>query len=1070
MKILELFSTKKSCRLLVNLEGDIVEKYRYFKEFLGQNYQALNTLAELEQIYYTGAPFSMGGVEKLCRELLACVRQLSQALDGLGGGRYGELSPVLDRLERELALLYYPAPYCLTGDLVLPLSALTPESFPEAGGKATHLAILANQLALSIPPGFVVTACAFGRFLEEAGLTQVVDATLAGLSPEAVPDLEAKSRVLQEMILKAPVPEALAEKILAAYDALQAGAGTPVRLAMRSSAVGEDSQASFAGQYQTSLNVTRENILTAYKEVVASKYSPRAILYRLRYGLDDGDTPMGVAGLVMVDARTSGVLYTVDPAHPDSGFLKISALWGLGEHLVSGEASPDEFLVERQTLTVRERHIGFKEQRLINLPGGGLLLEEVPQAEKSQPSLSDDQVRRLAQAGLLLEDYFHTPQDVEWAIDGQGQLFFLQSRPLGLIQSKAPPTAPPLEFAGHPIRLAAGKTASPGIAAGQVFMAGSPDSELLPDQAILVAKTASPEHAGLMGRISGIITDVGSITSHLASVAREFDVPAIFDTGNATAVLAPGEPITMVAEAATVYQGLVAELTADARPRRQHLADSPMHRRLRAVLDKLSPLNLTDPQSPAFAPAGCQTVHDIIRFAHERSMQEMFGLGTMAKDEVTSCKLTTHLPLSLHLIDLGGGIKPGLTTCHEITPEHLESIPMRALWRGLAHPGISWSGGIPVAARDLLHLMTQGMMAREGDLPGGDSFAILSREYANISAKFGYHYANIDTLVGPNADENYFSLQFAGGVGSQYGRSLRLSFLGQVLGRLGCRLKVTGDLLEASLTGYDLKSMEATLDQVGRLLAASRLLDMAITGEGIVDRMVEGFFQGDYDFFHMAQERALPGFYTSTGDWQRVEEAGQGFICQDGSSYGRGLSSGLASLMGKMVGAKYQDFLDNVEAYYYFPLAVAKDSLTGDANLSVRTRSVAGKIDQAGGLAFGIRDVADYFVLRINALEDNFTLFEYVNNKRVQRANIPHPINTGQWYRITAEISGEVLKGYLDGELLLEYQAERPLHGFVGLWTKADSVSYFDDLIIEAGGQRRRWDTDQNGSMIAAGD
>jgi hypothetical protein len=88
----------------------------------------------------------------------------------------------------------------------------------------------------------------------------------------------------------------------------------------------------------------------------------------------------------------------------------------------------------------------------------------------------------------------------------------------------------------------------------------------------------------------------------------------------------------------------------------------------------------------------------------------------------------------------------------------------------------------------------------------------------------------------------------------------------------------------------------------------------------------------------------------------------------------------------------------------------------------------------------------------------------------VQRANIPHPINTGQWYRITAEISGEVLKGYLDGELLLEYQAERPLHGFVGLWTKADSVSYFDDLIIEAGGQRRRWDTDQNGSMIAAGD
>jgi pyruvate, water dikinase len=1070
MKILELFSTKKSCRLLVNLEGILVDKYNYFKEFLSQNYQALSLLAELEQIYYTGAPFSMGVVEKHCRDLLGCVRRLSQELDGLGGGKYGDLIFVLERLERELAPLYYPAPYCLAGDLVLPFSGLTPESFPDAGGKATHLAILANQLALPIPPGFVVTACAFGRFLEENGLSQAIEDSLAGVSPEALPDLEIKSQAIQEMILGSPVPGHLAAKITAGFAALEAGAEKPLRLAMRSSAVGEDSQASFAGQYHTCLNVTRENLLTAYKEVVASKYSPRAILYRLRYGLDDRDTPMGVAGVAMVDARTSGVLYTVDPARPDSGFLKISALWGLGEHLVSGEASADEFLVDRLTLTIRERHISRKEQQLLNLPEGGLILEEVPELEKTQPSLSDDQVSRLAQTGLLLEEYFQTPQDVEWAIDQQGQLFFLQSRPLGLLRSKSPQTAAPPEFSGYPVRLAAGKTAAPGIAAGRVFMPGSPGSEVLPDKAILVTKTASPEHASLMGRISGIITDVGSITSHLASVARELGVPAIFATGNATAVLTQGEPVTMVAETTTIYQGLITELFPDSRPRRHHLADSPMHRRLRAVLEKLSPLNLTDPQSPAFAPAGCQTVHDIIRFAHERSMQEMFGLGAVAKDEVISCKLTTHIPLSLYLIDLGGGIKTGLTTCNEITPEHLESIPMRALWRGLAHPGINWSGGIPVGTRDLLHLMTQGMMTRESDLPGGDSFAILSREYANLSAKFGYHYANIDALAGPNDDENYFSLQFAGGVGSQHGRSLRLSFLGKVLGRLGCKLKVTGDLLEASLTGYDLKSMDATLEQVGRLLAASRLLDMAITGEGDVDRMVEAFFRGDYDFFHMAQERALPGFYTLTGDWLRVEEAGRSFICQDGSSYARGLSSGLASLMGKMVGAKYQDFLDNVEAYYYFPLAVARDSLAGNANLSVRTKTVAGKIDQAGGLAFAIRDVANYFVLRVNALEDNFTLFEYVNNKRVQRANITHPINTGQWYQITVTISGEVLKGYLDGELLLEYQAARPLHGFVGLWTKADSVSYFDDLIVKANGQTRRWDIGNHDSRIATGD
>jgi pyruvate,water dikinase len=230
---------------------------------------------------------------------------------------------------------------------------------------------------------------------------------------------------------------------------------------------------------------------------------------------------------------------------------------------------------------------------------------------------------------------------------------------------------------------------------------------------------------------------------------------------------------------------------------------------------------------------------------------------------------------------------------------------------------------------------------------------------------------------------------------------------------------------------------------------------MAITNAGDVDRMVEGFFRGDYDFFRLSQEKSLPGFYTPMGDWRRVEEEGQVLILQDGSSYGRGVSSGLAGMMGKMMGAKYQEFLDNIGAYFYFPLAILKDSAVTDAVMQVRTKSVAGKIDQAGGLAFALRDLGNYFVLRLNALEDNITLFEYVNNKRFQRANVPHPISTGQWYTITVAVQDHTLQGYLDDELLIEYTADRPLHGFVALWTKADSMTYFEELSIEAGGRKR---------------
>jgi pyruvate,water dikinase len=272
---------------------------------------------------------------------------------------------------------------------------------------------------------------------------------------------------------------------------------------------------------------------------------------------------------------------------------------------------------------------------------------------------------------------------------------------------------------------------------------------------------------------------------------------------------------------------------------------------------------------------------------------------------------------------------------------------------------------------------------------------------------------------------------------------------------LNFKINVTGDLLEASLTGLDRRSMENTLDQVGRLLACSRLLDMAIGNEAEMTRMIEAFFAGDYDFLNQAQEIRIPGFYTHTGNWKRVKEEGRFFLLQDGSEYGSSLTAGMANFMGKMMGARYQELLDNIEAYYYFPLAIAKDSEVGDAVLKVRVKPVAGSVDQAGGLAFGIRNINNYFVLRINALEDNVMLFEYVNNKRLTRATVPQEIKKDQWYRISVKTEGNTLKGYLDDELLLEYTAERPLTGYVGLWTKADSVTFFNELTIDFHGKKR---------------
>jgi pyruvate,water dikinase len=249
--------------------------------------------------------------------------------------------------------------------------------------------------------------------------------------------------------------------------------------------------------------------------------------------------------------------------------------------------------------------------------------------------------------------------------------------------------------------------------------------------------------------------------------------------------------------------------------------------------------------------------------------------------------------------------------------------------------------------------------------------------------------------------------------------------------------------------------MEKTLDQLGRLLAASRLLDMAIPNRDRIDSMTEAFFSGDYDFLGNAEINSLPNFYTHAGDWKPVVEEGKTICLQDGSRWGTSLSSSMANLMGKMVGAKYQEFLDNIRAYYYFPIAIAKESAVSDAVLQVNVRPVSGSIDRAGGLVFGLMNVGNYFVLRINALEDNFNLFEFINDRRFQRATVHRKIETAEWYRIKVEISGQTLKGYLDNELLIEYTAERSLNGYVGIWTKADSITYFDALSIEENSNQR---------------
>ncbi|MBI5606181.1 MAG: pyruvate, phosphate dikinase [Deltaproteobacteria bacterium] len=1053
-RFLKLFSKGDSCRLLVNLEGKHVSRYQFFKSLLEHNHACLSFIAGLEQMYYSGRPFSLVEVRKKVQDLSAELKALLADFDILSESKFSSLSGVYQRLQQELAQELSPMIAFSSQELVLTLEALTPEKRSLVGAKAGNLSAIKNDLQVPVPEGFAVTAVAYEKFIEENKLAKPIEIELSLFDPESLNGMEKIGTTLMTMILQASVPENIQKAILEAYDSLEERSGKDLRISMRSSAIGEDTEAGFAGQFQTVLNVRRENILEAFKTVLASKYSARALLYRYQQGFIDQLTPMGVAGIEMIDAKTSGVLYTRDPEDPESTHLKISSIWGLGEHLVDGSASPDQFLVDRETMEIKKKVTSRKDHRLISSPQGGTMLEEVPEQEKGMPSLSDDKVIQLAHYGLRLEKYFGSPQYIEWAMDQGDRLFILQSRPLNLPNRKPEQIEIRRDLPNHPILLSKGQVASPGIAAGPVYLLKEEgDLENIPQGSILVAKTASPNYARLMGKIKGIITDIGSITSHLASVAREFGIPAIFDTDKATSTLAHGDQVTLQGETTTVYKGIVEELVGNFQLPQNRIFESPVHHRLRTILDLISPLNLTDPHHPSFSPEGCRTFQDLVRFTHEQAVKEMFGLVDTAGSKSVAIRLKTNIPLVLYLLDLGGGLKEGLSTCDSINPDHIESIPMKAVWKGFTHPGITWAGSINFDMKKFMTLMAVAATSEFGETPGGDSYALLSRDYLNFSAKFGYHFATVDCLCGEYSSQNYIALQFAGGAGNYRGRSLRVIFLADILKKLGFEITIQGDLLEASLIGYNRRSMEEKLDQVGRLLACSRLLDMALNSQGDIQRLTDRFFKEEYDFLTGPQQERLEGFFVQTGEWKQSTEDGQTVFLQDGSKSGLFLFSGLVGAVSKVVGTSTQELLDNIEAYYYFPLAIAKNSEMADGMAQVQVKAIKGSIDRAGGLAFGIKNSGNYLVFRINALEDNVILFEYINNKRFQRASVKIKIDSNRWYGLKVEIKGPHLTGYADDEPVLEYEAQTPIKGHVGLWTKADSVTVLRELTY--GGQKK---------------
>lgn len=814
--------------------------FAQFKEILAMNNRVLERMAETSDKLGGDYVFDQQFIRSACREICSQVEQMVFGLDNLRRQRSAALHDAFVRIRQEIEEELQQKQKIST-IFILPYPQIHRDDIEVVGGKNASLADLGNALGIRIPRGVAVTVAAYQAVLEYNALAPFIAETLGAWQAGNCSCSEASRRIRQRLA-GGYLPKKLRRDL---RTALAESGDSGGRWVLRSSALGEDSRHSFAGQYVSVLNVHAQGIEQAYRQVLASLYNESALVYRQTLGFREGEVAMAVACQELINAMVSGVLYTHDPRAPQRETLLLAATWGLGGPLVSGEVQPDRFVVSRlDPDEVLAMAIADKAQALRPCPEGGTRRTPVAAEKQRVPCLNPEQVAAIARAGLAIEQYCKTPQDIEFALDPAGELVILQARPLTIATAAA---NRPAELAAArrqwPVLFRdAGEVAQQGIALGPVHLVRR-DQDLaeFPDGAVLVAHYASPLYARVLPRAAGLITAVGSASGHLATIARELRVPAIVNCGAAIELLAQGQQVTMDAEENVLYSGLLRELQYESLGR-EPLAETWEYRLLRRVLRKIEPLHLLDPAEGNFVPGNCTSLHDITRYVHEKAVEALidFHFAHRHAPGAETGRLVWNIPLDLVLLDIGGGIRPGARG--QIAVAEVESVPMQAILQGLAVPGAWDTEPVSVDLGGFMSSLTR-TLAPELASPQhlGINLAVVSKEYANLSLRLGYHFTMVDAYVSARSEDNSISFRFFGGVTGDARRGRRARFLEQVLAAHDFRVEVHGDFVVGRIKKLAAPDLLARLVLLGVLIGYTRQLDALMVDEQKIAECVQRF-------------------------------------------------------------------------------------------------------------------------------------------------------------------------------------------------------------------------------------
>jgi len=456
-----------------------------------------------------------------------------------------------------------------TEKFVIWFEELGKDDIPVVGGKNANLGEMI-QAKIPVPPGFAITAQVYKKFINETHIDQeiyrIISDTITDVDDPKLYEMASKN--IRKLIEGTEVPEEIVDAIRDAYQKLTMRVqSSNVSVAVRSSATAEDLPgASFAGQQESFLNVEgADEVVEKTIRCWSSLFTPRAIFYRTEKGFKHDEVLISVGVQKMVDARSAGVMFTINPVTGERNQIIIEGTWGLGEAVVSGAETPDYFVVDKGSLEIVERKIAKKTVEYIrDRKTGKTEHSEIPLERQKEPCITDEEIRQLAKAGNLIDKHYGTPQDIEWVLDRDLEfpenIFIVQSRPetVWSTKEKEKPDATPKQLSEMEVvvkGIAAGRR---GIGAGVAKIVSNSEeaASLVREGDILVTTMTDPDFVPYMKLAGAIVTDKGGVTAHAAIVSRELGILCIVGTENATKVMETGKEYTVDSRNGVIYKGI----------------------------------------------------------------------------------------------------------------------------------------------------------------------------------------------------------------------------------------------------------------------------------------------------------------------------------------------------------------------------------------------------------------------------------------------------------------------------------------------------------------------------------